>query len=130
VTSKEETMQINRAEIEARIASANQRAAATRYGLGNVPHGIVHLSEQPKPITPAPILEIATDTSGIVGVSIMTVKTGAYRATRYVQTAHTDSIHADTLEKGFEWFKKNHAESLNQYNHWVNIRRILNGAIE
>jgi hypothetical protein len=109
-------------EVQLKISKANARAAATRYGLGNVPHGIISLLEQPK--QPHPERSIVSSFAD-GKMTALTVSEDKYRATRYIPTKHNHNIQADFLERGLEWFKQSHPESKSQFALWLELGRIL-----
>ncbi len=109
-------------EVQLKISKANARAAATRYGLGNVPHGIISLLEQPK--QPHPERSIVSSFAD-GKITVLVVSEGRYRAIRYIPTKHSDSIKTDFLERGLDWFKQSHPESKSQFELWLELGRIL-----
>jgi hypothetical protein len=117
-------MMQTRTEIELRIQNANARAAATRYGLGNVPHGFISLGSQINPTLPNRKIESVFANGKMTAI---TASEGQYKATRYVPTKHSTAIQADFMERGLEWFKRNHAETKSQFDLWVELRRIILG---
>ena len=115
-----------RTEIQLRIQNANARAVATHNGLGNVPHGFIKLDNQShNPFECS--LRVIESVFANGKMTIITVSEGQYKATRYVPTKHSTAIQADFLERGLEWFKRNHAETKSQFDLWVELRRIILG---